>query len=171
MEILNNTKLTFDELIDLLAKSVSNKKKMIVSAISSLILLAIVIINWDSKMMAAFILMSILVSSGFIFSILVIILEKWMIRKSNANFIDGVKYEYTFREKDFVITSIVKKEKKSLTFTYTSLNKVVINEENIYLYPTAVSIYCVSLKGFESIEEKNEVLEILKPFIKKVERK
>ena len=51
------------------------------------------------------------------------------------------------------------------------LNKVVINEENIYLYPTAVSIYCVSLKGFESIEEKNEVLEILKPFIKKVERK
>ena len=33
MEILNNTKLTFDELIDLLAKSVSNKKKMIVSAI------------------------------------------------------------------------------------------------------------------------------------------
>lgn len=170
MEILNTTKLTFDELVNLLSKRVSNKKKMIISAISSLILLTIVILNWDNSMKVAYILMSFLVGIGFVLSILVILLDKWMVRKSNVKFIDGVTYEYKFKEKDFIVTSIVKNEKKSITFTYSSLNKVVIKQDNIYLYPTALSIYCVNLLGFQNEEERKEVINLLTPFLKK-ERK
>lgn len=171
MEILNTTKLTFDELVNLLSKRVSNKKKMIISASSSLILLLIVILNWDKSMLVAYILMSCLVGLGFILSILVILLDKWMVRKSNMSFVNGVTYEYTFREKDFIVTSIVNKEKKSLTFTYYSLSKIVINDDNIYLYPTVVSVYCVKMLGFENVDEKNEVLNILTPFQTKGRRK
>jgi hypothetical protein len=170
MEFLNTTKLSFDELVNLLSKRVSNKKKMIISAISSLILLAIIILSWDSNMLAAYIMMSCLVGSGFILSILVILLDKFMVRKSNMSFASGVTYEYRFREKDFTVTSIVKNEKKSITFTYSSLSKVVINEDNIYLYPTAVSVYCVNLLGFENEEERNEVIHLLTPFQKKGKR-
>lgn len=171
MEFLNTSKLTFDELVNLLSKRVSNKKKMIISAISSLILLVIVILNWDSSLKAAYILMSVLVGSGFILSVLVIALDKWMIRKSNSSFSNGVTYEYKFREKDFVVTSIVKNERKSLIFTYSSLSKVIISDENIYLYPTVVSIYCVNLLGFTNEEEKNAVISLLKPFVSNGRRK
>ena len=164
MEYSNNTQLSFDELVNLLSKRVSNKKKMIISSITSLILLIIVLLNWDSNMLAMYILMSILVGSGFILSILVILLDKWMIRKSNKAFINGVNYTYVFREKDFTVTSLIESEKKKLTFTYSSLSKVVIEDENVYLFPTVVSVYCVKLSGFENEVDKEKTLELLKPF-------
>ena len=167
MEHSNVTKLTLDELVNLLSKVVSNKKKMILSAITSLVLLTIVILNWDNSMKIAYILMSILVSSGFILSILVILLDKWMIKKSNKSFVNGVTYTYTFKENDFTVTSLIDKEKKTLKFKYSSLAKVVLDDENIYLYPTNVSIYCAKFNGFETLEEKEEVMKILNPYITK----
>ena len=167
MEYSNVTKLTLDELVNLLSKVVSNKKKMILSAITSLVLLTIVILNWDNSMKIAYILMSILVSSGFILSILVILLDKWMIKKSNKSFVNGVTYTYTFKENDFTVTSLIDKEKKTLKFKYSSLAKVVLDDKNIYLYPTNVSIYCAKFNGFETLEEKEEVMKILNPYITK----
>jgi hypothetical protein len=164
MEILNTTNLTFDEMADLILQRVSNKKKMIISAISSIVLLAIVILNWDSNSMVAYILMCCLLGIGLILSILVIITEKWIFKKSNKSLENGVVYKYVFKDKDFTVTSITNTETKSLTFTYQSLSKIVITNDNIYLYPTSVSIYCVKLTGFEDENQKREVIDLLSPY-------
>ena len=167
MEYINNTKLSFDEFASLLLKMSSNRRKMIISASSSLILLLIVILNWDSNSLIAYILMSGLIVIGFTLSLLVLFLEKWMIKKTNKQFENGVEYIYTFKENEVVVTSVINSEKKSFTFSYQSLSKVVISEDNIYLYPTSVSVYCVSLAGFSNEEEKNAVKNMLSTYQKK----
>ena len=163
VEYSNITKMSFDELVNMLSKTVSNKKKMIISSITSLILLIIVILNWDKDMLAAYILMTILVGIGFVLSILLIIMDKWIIKKSNKSLSNGVTYTYNFMEKEFSVTSLTN-EKKRLTFKYSSLSKVKIDAEKIYLFPTPVSIYCVKLNGFSSAEDKESVVELLKPY-------
>ena len=96
MKYYNETKLNQDELVSLLAEQTLPAKKMIISISSILVLLVILILNWDKSNEGVYILMTILLSIGLIGSVLLLFGKKWLIKVSNKALADGVIYQYTF---------------------------------------------------------------------------
>ncbi len=158
----NETKLNQDKLVDLLSEQTLPLKKMIVSISSIVILLLILILNWDKENQGIYILMSILLGLGFVGLCLLLIFKKWLIKISNKSLSSGVVYKYTFYENEFKVDSIVDGKENHMAMRYEGLEKIVVKNDFAYLYINSVSIFFVNLNNFG--EEKEEVIKIFLPY-------
>jgi len=158
----NETKLSFDEFVTLLSKSVSNKTKMIVTCVVSIILAIIVILNWDKENQVAYIFLISFISLTFIGALLLMIFDKSLVKKSNPQFVNGVTYIYQFFDKYFTIESLINNERKTIKYNYNSLYKVTVKKDSVCIYPTKLAIYFMKY----DVNEFEIIKTIFKDYIK-----
>lgn len=166
----NETKLNQEELVNLLAKQTLPLPKMMMTIGSMAILLGILIFFWDSQNPGLFVALTVLLGIGLVGVILLLIGKKWLIKISNKSLENGVTYSYEFYKSGLKIESTLGENKSVNQIQYHNLERVVINEDMIYLFANNVSIYFVDVNQFEE-GKKEGVIKLLSPYkVKKCKR-
>lgn len=161
----NETKLNQEEVLNLLAKQTLPLSRMLMIALSILVLSLILILNWDTKNPGAYIMMAVLLGIGLVGVLLLIFGKKWLIRVSNKSLKDGVTYKYVFYENEFVVDTIVGENKSHTVMKYEGLEKIEIKDDYAFLYLNNVSIYFVDMNKFQI--EKEVIVKLFAPYKKR----
>jgi hypothetical protein len=161
----NQTKLSQDEIVSLLATQTIPVSKLVISISSIVILALLVILTWDQEQLAMYILLTVLLSLGLIGTILLFVGKKWLIKISNKELANGVTYDYTFTSDGFKVESRLGEKQTQQSIRFAEVEKIVIKEDYSYIYANNVSIYFVDMHSFE--EGKDEMIEVFSRYIKK----
>jgi amino acid transporter len=135
---------------------------MIATCAVSLVLALLVILNWDKENQVAYILLIIFIALTFIGSLLLMIFDKELVKKSNSQFANGVTYTYQFFDKYFTIESLINNERKTIKYNYNSLYKVTVKNDTLCIYPTKLAIYFMKF----DINDYEKIKTIFKDYIK-----
>lgn len=160
----NETKLSQDELIDLLALNTLPLSKMIWYIIMMLVLQTILIIYWDNSNPGLYIALTIMIAIGLLGTILLLVFKKKLLRVSNKSLKDGVVYQYIFYENEFVLDTKIGDKTNHQVLKYEGLEKIVIKDDYAFLFLNNVSIYFVNMNNFE---QKEEVIKLFAPYKKR----
>ena len=160
----NETVLTQDELIDLLALNTLPLSKMIWYMVMMLVLQTILIIYWDNSNPGLYIALTIMIAIGLLGTILLLVFKKKLLRVSNKSLKDGVVYQYIFYENEFVLDTKIGDKTNHQVLKYEGLEKIVIKDDYAFLFLNNVSIYFVNMNNFE---QKEEVIKLFAPYKKR----
>ena len=160
----NETKLSQDELIDLLALNTLPLSKMIWYITMMFVLQIILIMFWDNTNPGLYIALSVMIAIGLTGTILLLVFKKKLLKASNKSLMNGVVYRYIFYENEFVLDTIIGEKTSHQVLKYEGLEKIVIKDDYAFLYVNNVSIYFVNMNNFE---QKEEVIKLFEPYKKK----
>ena len=161
----NETKLTQEQIVNLLAEQTLPKSTMLISLFSDLIFILILIISWDKENNGLYILLLILLIFGLAGILFLIFGKKWLIKITNKSFEKGVIYQYKFYENEFCVDAVVNDKISHIAMQYAGLEKVVFRGNYACIYVNSVSMYFVDLTNFG--EDKEIVVKLLSPYKKK----
>ena len=161
----NETKLTQEQIVNLLAEQTLPKSTMLISLFSDLIFILILIISWDKENNGLYILLLILLIFGLAGILFLIFGKKWLIKISNTSLSNGVTYKYCFYETEFTIDSVINDKNSHLAMQYKGLEKVVIKDDYACLYINSVSMFFVDLNNFG--DDKEIIVKLLTPYKKR----
>lgn len=165
----NETRLNQDKLIDLLAKQTLPTSRLVFTIVSDLVLMLIVILNFDKENPGLYIALLVLLSIAVVVTVLLIVGKKWLIKIGNKSLSNGVVYKYVFYENEFSIDSIINDKTTHLVMKYEGLEKIIIKDDFAYLYIDNASIFFVDMNEFGLYKE--EVLKLFAPFKKKKKKR
>ena len=161
----NQTSLSQDKIISLLATQTIPVSKLIISISSIVILALLLVFTWDEEQLAMYILLTVLLSLGLIGTILLFVGKKWLIKISNKELANGVIYNYTFTNDGFKVECTLGSKQTQQSIRFAEVEKIIIKEDYSYIYANNVSIYFVDMNSFE--DSKEEIIEIFSQYKKK----
>lgn len=161
----NETKLTQEQLLSLLAKQTLPLPRMLLSMTSIVILLSVLIFFWDSENSGIYVLMSSLLGLAFIIILFLILCKKWLIKVSNKQISEEVIYRYVFYENELVIDTVNGNQTSHQVIRYEGLEKIVVKDDFAYIYVNSVSIYFVDMNKFDV--DKATIIELFAPYRKR----
>lgn len=160
MEIYNETKLTYDEVVKY-SSNINTKKKlwyiiMGLSVVMILINVLFIVMELDDTYF-------LLTCGGIILACSIVILYglPFLVKRGMANFKDGVVYKYTFKDDEITVEAILKGQSSKSELKWTSLEKTNIIGHILYLYINKSSFFMINLNEFTE-EDKNIILEKIK---------
>ena len=161
----NETRLTQDEMVDLLAQQTLPLSKILLYITSIVILIIILILNWDFNNAGLYITLTVMLSLALLFVILLLIFKKWLIKISNKQLANGVIYNYVFYENEFSVDSTIGDKTSHLAMKYSGLEIIKVKGDFALIYINNVSMFFVNLNNFNV--EREEVLKLFSPYRKK----
>lgn len=157
--IKNKSEFTNKEIIDALCKILNNSKIWILLFIMGLLSLGLYVfeILYSDKNTQAWLFCGVFL---VLISVFMFFGTPSIMKNSNSNFKDGVLYEFEFYDNEFIVNTRLSGQKSIMTIEYSSIHRAVISNNYLAIYISKGQCLILKLDCFNSIEDKNKVLEL-----------